>query len=122
MANEGAGAVLIIKNPGVRPESHVHLVSHFKLQSHAIGCCLVASSSSMGEHYNHLLSVLHQTQPHWSSWVIMSGDAEVVDSFDWSTENTCRGSTERITSWNILSTVAVVLCITSWLNQIYMTL
>ena len=67
MANEGAVAVDIIKNPGVRPESHVHLVSHFKLQSHAVGCCLVALSSWMVVHCNHLHSVLRQTQPHWFS-------------------------------------------------------
>ena len=98
MASEGAGAVLVIKNPGVRHESHVHLVSRFKLQSHAIGCCLVASSSRMVECYNHLLSVLHQSQTHWSRWVIMATEAEVVESFDWSGENTCGWSTERITS------------------------
>lgn len=67
MANEGAVVVEIIKNPGVRTEPHVHLVSCSQLQSHAIGGCLMAISSCMVVHCHHLLSILHQTQPHRSS-------------------------------------------------------
>ena len=66
MSNEGAVAVNIIQDPGVLPECNVHLVSHFELQSHAVGCCLVAASSCMIKDSNNLHSVLHQSQPHWS--------------------------------------------------------
>ncbi len=64
MANEGAMVTAIIKNPGAWREFHVHLVSHFKLQSHAVGCCFMAVSSWMIVRSNHLHSILHQVQPH----------------------------------------------------------
>ena len=67
MANEGAVVVAVVINPGVRPQSHVHLVSCLKPQSHAVGCCLVAVSSYVVVHCNHLHSILHEPQPHWSS-------------------------------------------------------
>lgn len=88
MANEGGVVIPIIKNPGVHPESHVHLVPRFKLQSHAIGCCLVAVSSCMVEYSDHLHPILHESQPHWSRGYIMAREAKVIDSFDWSCENT----------------------------------
>lgn len=66
IADEGGMIIYIILNPGVCLESYAHLVSHFKLYSHAIGCCLATISSYMDPYSDHWLPILHEEQYHSS--------------------------------------------------------
>lgn len=88
MTSESADMMLIIKNPCVFPQTHVHLVSFLKLQGHPISCSLIAITCSMVVRHYHLLAILIQPKSHGFSGLIMTIETEVVDAFYWCSEDT----------------------------------